>query len=217
MVKPDPFSKTLWRRIDEKIKSVDEDVWLSSRYATQDERRGLMALYYFKHELARIKIVAKEPLAGQMRFAWWRSRLDALEASDPSQRVSDGELAACFVISLVGKPALDRLIDTYEAQFLGDTPTETPDWVTIQLAGEILCVNIDKDLLPFVMSFARLRAGRANIAAKGDVWPVLPTHLRPILAHMRLRRLYQRGKTDPATNPLSRRGVVFWAVLTGKL
>lgn len=63
------------------VRRNDPDRWLSSRFAADAEaREDLIALYAFDRELARIPHSVSEPLAGEIRFAWWREALAEIDA-----------------------------------------------------------------------------------------------------------------------------------------
>ncbi len=63
------------------VRRTDPDRWLSSRFASNPERRAdLVGLYAFDRELARIPHAVSEPLAGEIRFAWWREALAEIDA-----------------------------------------------------------------------------------------------------------------------------------------
>jgi phytoene synthase len=63
------------------VQRSDPDRWLSSRFAADAQARSdLVALYALDRELARIPHLVAEPLAGEIRFAWWREALEAIDA-----------------------------------------------------------------------------------------------------------------------------------------
>lgn len=67
--------------LDAFVQRSDPDRWLSSRFAADPQaRRDLVALYALDRELARIPRLVAEPLAGEIRFAWWREALEAIDA-----------------------------------------------------------------------------------------------------------------------------------------
>jgi phytoene synthase len=68
------------------VRRTDPDRWLSSRFASTPEARAdLTALYAFDRELARIPHAVTEPLAGEIRFAWWREALEEIDAGGPAR------------------------------------------------------------------------------------------------------------------------------------
>ena len=74
-----PLSKTQWAAIDKRVRKVDEDRWISSRYAPSAQRRALTALYALAYELARVRLAVSEETLGLIRFQWWREALTELE------------------------------------------------------------------------------------------------------------------------------------------
>lgn len=63
--------------LDDLIRRVDPDRWLSSRFIGDAQARAdVIALYAYDHELARAPRVASNPLLGEIRLTWWREMLD---------------------------------------------------------------------------------------------------------------------------------------------
>jgi len=63
--------------LDDLIRRVDPDRWLSSRFVADVQRRAdVIALYAYDHELARAPKVASNSLLGEIRLTWWREMLD---------------------------------------------------------------------------------------------------------------------------------------------
>ena len=75
----------------------ERDLWLSALFAPEAARPHLHALAAFDHEIARVRSVTREPLAGEMRLAWWREALDGSRAEEAR-----------------GHPIAGALIDTIE-------------------------------------------------------------------------------------------------------
>ncbi|MEE8515860.1 MAG: squalene/phytoene synthase family protein [Alphaproteobacteria bacterium] len=65
------------------VRRLDRDRFLCALFAPADARRGLMALYAFNLELARIPETVSEPLLGHMRLQWWRDALTAHYGGKP--------------------------------------------------------------------------------------------------------------------------------------
>ena len=66
------------------VQRADPDRWLSSRFAADAQaRHDLAVLYALDRELARIPRLVAEPLAGEIRFAWWREALAEIDAGGP--------------------------------------------------------------------------------------------------------------------------------------
>jgi 15-cis-phytoene synthase len=65
----------------------ERDRWLGALFAPERARPHLHALAAFDYEIARLRDAVREPLAGEMRLAWWREALsgarDAEAAGHP--------------------------------------------------------------------------------------------------------------------------------------
>lgn len=63
--------------LDDLIRRVDPDRWLSSRFVGDAGLRAdVIAIYAYDHELARAPKVASNSLLGEIRLTWWREVLD---------------------------------------------------------------------------------------------------------------------------------------------
>jgi len=61
------------------VREADKDRFLATLFAPQQHRAALFALYAFNIEIARIREVVREPMAGEMRLQWWADMLDNKE------------------------------------------------------------------------------------------------------------------------------------------
>jgi phytoene synthase len=61
------------------VREADKDRFLATLFAPQSHRAALFALYAFNIEIARIREVVREPMAGEMRLQWWADVLDNRE------------------------------------------------------------------------------------------------------------------------------------------
>jgi len=57
------------------LRAGDKDRWLASLFAPADRRPHLHALYAFNLEIARVRELAREAMAGEIRLQWWREVL----------------------------------------------------------------------------------------------------------------------------------------------
>lgn len=65
--------------LDDLIRRVDPDRWLSSRFiGDASARADVIALYAFDYETGRAPRAASNPLAGEMRLVWWREVLEEI-------------------------------------------------------------------------------------------------------------------------------------------
>jgi 15-cis-phytoene synthase len=61
---------------EDQARAADKDRYLATLFAPVDRRPHLFALIAFNLEIARVRELAREPMAGEVRLQWWR---DAIE------------------------------------------------------------------------------------------------------------------------------------------
>lgn len=217
--------------LDELIRSVDPDRWMSSRFvADPGARADVVALYAFDHELARAPRVASNPLIGEMRLAWWREVLDEVFEDRPVRR----HPAAEALVSAVRRRGLDRapleaMIDARYRE-LDASPMDEKDalaWardtggLAAELAAQVIAPAADAG--PARAAGAAWALGRraaeapalkpvferARTAARAAV-KRLPADAFPAVAHAALA-----GR--PAGSALARRLIVTFAVARGRI
>jgi phytoene synthase len=95
------------------LRAGDKDRWLASLFAPADRRPHLYALYAFNLEIARVRELAREPMAGEIRLQWWR---EALAGERPGEAAANPVAAA--LLEAVGRYGLETqaLIDLIEAR-----------------------------------------------------------------------------------------------------
>ncbi|PZP85399.1 MAG: hypothetical protein DI582_06040 [Azospirillum brasilense] len=67
------------------VRQRDYRRFLAIQLAAPEQRAGLYALTAFATEMLHIPQHVKEPLAGFMRFAWWREALQEMVAGKPAR------------------------------------------------------------------------------------------------------------------------------------
>ncbi|HEY8617385.1 squalene/phytoene synthase family protein [Phenylobacterium sp.] len=84
--------------LDQMVRRVDPDRWLSSRFIGDAAARAdVIAIYAFDHELARAPKVASNPLLGEIRLAWWGEVLDEIFENRPVRRHPGAQALATAV------------------------------------------------------------------------------------------------------------------------
>jgi 15-cis-phytoene synthase len=61
------------------VRAADRDRYLAALFAPAEHRGALFALYAFNLEVARVREVVRDPLAGEIRLQWWS---DVLHGTD---------------------------------------------------------------------------------------------------------------------------------------
>ncbi len=83
----------------------ERDLWLAALFAPERLRPPLHALAAFAHEAGGVAARVREPLAGEMRLAWWR---EALAGARPAE--ASGAPIAAAVIDTMATFALPASI-----------------------------------------------------------------------------------------------------------
>jgi phytoene synthase len=73
------------------LRAGDKDRWLASLFAPADRRGHLHALYAFNLEIARVRELAREPMAGEIRLQWWR---EVIAGTRPGEAAANPVAAA---------------------------------------------------------------------------------------------------------------------------
>ncbi len=65
------------------VRRADPDRWLTTLFAPDARRPGLLALYAFNAEIARAREAVSQPMIGQIRLQWWREAWAGIVADQP--------------------------------------------------------------------------------------------------------------------------------------
>ncbi len=206
--------KEIHIRLDARVRAVDEPRWLSSRYATPEDRVALIVLYAFYYELARVRVAVTDQTMGQIRFQWWRGALE--EIADGVIREHDVVQALVDLIESqrLHVPDLKALVDHHETAFLKQDRSLEPEDALVSVAAKCLGADgpLDESLKAIAFEWAALRRDDAfaELRARRKILP----RLRPALAHLRLRHVWFRVRRP---SPLRLRLSVLMAMLTGRV
>jgi 15-cis-phytoene synthase len=161
------------------VRAADKDRFLTTLFAPAEHRNALLALYAFNLEIARVREVAREALAGEIRLQWWS---DALEGRGEGHPVAATLLATITRYQLPLEPfqtLLDaRRFDLYDEPMrsLADLEAyaEGASAGLIVLATRILAGGIDIGALTrhagLAHAIAGLLAAFAIHAARGQLF-----------------------------------------------
>ena len=203
--------KEIVARLDQRIQTVDEERWLSSRYAPEEARAALIVLYAFYYELARVRTVVTDHTMGQIRFQWWRDALDELRQGAPRQHDVVLALAAYLPRADVELAQLEQLVDAHEAAFSAEDRSAEPEDRLASIAAKLLGQETD--------AFASIAREWAALRRGDEIDQAVPKQkvgsaLRPAMAHYRLRHAWKNGRE---LSPLQKRLSVLCAMLVGRV
>jgi len=103
--------EAVWKHVEEVVATGDPDRYIATFFAPAVRRRALTALYAFDHEVSRIGLSVREPMAGHIRLAWWREQIAAIYAGGPL--VAPVPVALAEVVRAHGLPRelFERYLD----------------------------------------------------------------------------------------------------------
>lgn len=101
--------------------------YLATLFAPAGVRPALFGLYAFDHEIAKVRHVVSEPMAGLIRFQWWRDALDAIAAGDPAPAHPVAQaLQDAWPRLAIARSRLDAAIDARERELEQAVPETLP-------------------------------------------------------------------------------------------
>ena len=230
--------------LDAQIRRVDPDRWLASRFvADRSVRADLVALYAFNHELARAADVASQPLAAEIRLAWWREAVEEMFEARPVRRHPTAQaLAEAVARRWLPRDVLEGLVDARlrDLDAWPLSPAEVQGYLDAT-AGRLMATAariLDPDSDPHSVRHAaqawglaglwrlggrlpsawsatevRGRVDEAAAAANADLRS-LPVSAFPAVAYATLSAAYAR---EARLSDLGRRLRLTWAVARGRL
>jgi phytoene synthase len=211
--------------LDDLIRRVDPDRWLSSRFIGDAGRRAdVIAIYAYDHELARAPKVASNPMLGEIRLTWWREALDEIYEGRPVRHHPTAQ-ALAEAVKRHGLPRvpLEAMIDARyrELDATPMTAEETLDWAreTAGRAAEAAARVLDPTeaieraitggaVWALGWREPSLVAGQA--AAAADDAKQLGAAAFPAVAHAALA-------LHPASSEFGKRLRLTWAVARGRI
>ncbi|MDP3239811.1 MAG: squalene/phytoene synthase family protein, partial [Reyranella sp.] len=102
------------------VHGADRERFLGALFAPEPQRRGLLALLAFDHELARTRSVTREPMLARIRLEWWREAMaEAAGAGKPRAQPIVDALAETVRRHGLALESLVDLIDAREEEIEG--------------------------------------------------------------------------------------------------
>jgi phytoene synthase len=121
------------------VARADPDRYVASLFARPERRGGLVALYHFNLEVARIRDVVREPLVGHIRLGWWREQIAAIYQSravaPPLSHLAAAIDAFALPVTLFEAYLDARSLDLSEAPFADEAALEA---YTAATAGSLM-------------------------------------------------------------------------------
>lgn len=107
----EPLSEPEWSHVEEVVAAGDPDRFVASFFAPASRRGALLAVYAFDHEVARIAVTTREPMAGHIRLAWWREQIAAIYSGDGLQAPLPRALAKAVRTHDLPRDLFERYLD----------------------------------------------------------------------------------------------------------
>lgn len=108
---PEPTPST---GLADEARRHDPDRWLCALFAAADRRDEVMALLLLNHELARIPDVVSQPLAGMIRYQWWRDSIEGAADGQPRAHPVVEALGRALRADRLDRQALLAMVDARE-------------------------------------------------------------------------------------------------------
>jgi phytoene synthase len=81
------------------VREHRRDFWIAALFAPEPSRRDLHAISAFAFEIARVKGLTREPLAGEMRLTWWIEAIEGLRAAE----AKNNPVAAALIATMLSR------------------------------------------------------------------------------------------------------------------
>lgn len=99
----------------DQARAHDPDRFLAALFAPAERREAVLALVLLNHELARVPELVTQPMAGLIRYQWWRDALEEIAVgAEPRRHPVVQSLAAAQARGWLDLAALQSLIDARE-------------------------------------------------------------------------------------------------------
>jgi phytoene synthase len=162
-----------WAHVEEVVAAGDPDRHVATFFAPAARRRALLALYAFDHEVSRIGLTVREPMAGHIRLAWWREQVAAIYANASLQTPVAEALGEAVRAHGLPKGWFDHYLDARAAD-LEETPFDDEAAMeaharavgggVVQLAVRVLGASERVDVAAAHAGTAMVYAGHLNYA-----------------------------------------------------
>ena len=174
--------------ITDLVSKDDHDRFLTAVFAPQPAREGVMALYAFNAEVAKVRESVSENIIGQMKLQWWRDVVAAIYDGGPEgNKVPQGNpvveaLAATIRGHNLSRVYFEALLDARARDMADESPADVNALEAYADGTSASLTNLVLEVLG-----ARDDASRAAARHVGIAW-ALTGLLRAVLFHARTNR-----------------------------
>jgi phytoene synthase len=108
----------------EQVRRFDRERWLTTWFAPAAARPGLLALYAFNVEVARIRELVREPAAGFVRLQWWREAIEGIATARTRDHPVVAALAAAQARHGVPPGDFEAILTARESDLSDQPPAD---------------------------------------------------------------------------------------------
>ena len=216
------------------VRRRDRDRYLATLYAPAAARPALFALHALDIELLSVVESTTEPMLGQIRLAWWREQLQALDSGTAPAQPTLAALAAEVLPRGISGASLEPLEDASLALFDDDLDAHSAARATLFAAAlRVLIASPDAALADAAatagIGWALVDAGRQgraltpaqlDRAAEALAPRRVPAAARPLFATAALARAdiaaLRQGRRAPPRGTPGRQARLLWSIITGQ-
>ena len=187
------------------VRAGDKDRWLASLFAPAERRPYLHALYAFNLEVARVRELAREPMAGEIRLQWWR---EVIAGTRPGEAAAHP--VAATLLETVARFGLssETLADLIEARAFDLYDDPMPTLAALAAYGRRTASGLI-ELAAQVLD--RAHAGLGDAAGPAGIAYATTGLLRAFARHA------SRGQLYLPADVLARHGVTTSDVFAGRV
>ncbi len=174
--------------ISDLVRKDDHDRFLTAVFAPMPARDGVMALYAFNIEVARVRESVSENIIGQMKLQWWHDVITAIYDGGPQgNKVPQGNpvveaLVAAIRAHNLSRAYFETLLDARARDLADEQPADV-------YALEAYADGTSASLTALVREALGVHDGASKAAGRhvGIAW-ALTGLLRAVLFHARANR-----------------------------
>ncbi|BAT60363.1 all-trans-phytoene synthase [Variibacter gotjawalensis] len=160
------------------LHEADKDRYIAALFAPADRRDYLHALYAFDIEIARVAGRVREPMAGEIRFQWWREVILGERDGEAQANPISAALLDTLAKTGVAHATLDMLIDARARELYHDPILDRAELDTYAFETTGAMLRLSAAALSGRQEATFAEAAEPAAQAAAIVWALqtLPTH-----------------------------------------